>query len=200
MVAVLFSGIWTGQEPDAARLPDELGVVSPEEYPVYDRVVIDKFLTSYTELVVIERVTAIRLGPGWPPLSVAFMQEGGFFGGRLPPALITDFVLHNRQPALLQPAFDFGVRVQFVRDGVPEEPNVSLAPIPARLVQAPPVIGILRFSRVGFSPREDQALVYIEVNRRNGTGAGFLIWLDRTGREWTAMDTEVLWTARPDRR
>ena len=59
-------------------------------------------------------------------------------------------------------------------------------------------IGLLRFSRVGFTRREDQALVYVEEVRPDGTGGGFLVWLHRRGRVWTIADTEVLWMARPD--
>ena len=83
-------------------------------------------------------------------------------------------------------------------------PEVSLAPIPVvhrRSIQdqgSRSTIGLLRFSRVGFTRREVQALVYVEEERLDGTGGGFLVWMYRRGKVWTIADTEVLWMARPD--
>jgi hypothetical protein len=62
--------------------------------------------------------------------------------------------------------------------------------------QAPPVLDRLAFSRVARTLRSDQALLYVENTRPDGTGAGFLVWFRRRGREWTIFDTEVVWTVR----
>lgn len=184
--------------------------VPAEEYPVYDRVVDGKFLTSQTEIVFIGQVTVTHLGPGEQDRpSRAYFKERGLFAGLLEPALLTDFIIKNSRPGRLQEKFKFGVRYHFMPgdgDGV-NGPEVSLAPIPvvsqgardSRLVQeAPRLIGVLRFSRVGFAPRQDQALVYVEEERADGTGSGFLILLERKGSGWNFLDTEVLWVTRPE--
>ncbi|MBI4401152.1 MAG: hypothetical protein HY581_05935 [Nitrospirae bacterium] len=189
---------------DAAERPeDKPERVPPEEYPIYDQVVQDKFLTSETTLVIIERLTATRLGPEEKePPSRAYFEENRFFEGRLQPDLVTDFILKTVRPFRLEARFNFGVSYRFVSGGELEGPEVSLAPIPAAfspadLAQAPrSTIGVLEFSRVGFSPRRDQALVYVSDDRPDGTGAGFLMLLRRAGREWKIVDTQVLWVAR----
>jgi hypothetical protein len=67
-------------------------------------------------------------------------------------------------------------------------------------VQAPPVLERLAFSRVGRTFQQDQALVYVEQMRPDGTGAGFLVWFRREGRKWRIFDTEVIWTIRGGQR
>lgn len=193
--------------PATALLAEQPGAkpesVLAEEYPIYDLVIQDKFLTSQTQLVLIERLTVTRLGPEWPPTNQALFEENSFFEGRLPPDLVTDFIKKNRQPSRLEAQFNFGVRYRFIsREG--QEPEVSLMPVPAvfgpgELVQAvPTTIGLLGFSRAGFTVKRDQALVYVGDNRPDGTGAGFLLWLSRQGQAWEIADTDVLWTARPE--
>jgi hypothetical protein len=179
--------------------------VTSEEYPLYDLIVRDKFLTSRTTLVVIERLTVARTKKGERDyLSRESLEEQEIFDNRLPPVLLDDFLSKLRAPSRLDGKFDFGVPYRFTKDGVPEEPEVSLAPIPVvhrRFIQdqgSRSTIGLLRFSRVGLTRREDQALVYVEEERLDGTGGGFLVWMYRRGKVWTIADTEVLWMARPD--
>lgn len=178
--------------------------VPDEEYPVYDAVVRSKFLTSETALVLIERLTVSReQQDDHDYLNRDFFAEHNVFGGRLPAALLNDFFFKLAAPSRLDAKFSFGVRYRFVSDGMPEEPEVSLGPIPAaqggrRAQETPRTVGVLRFSRVGFTPREDQALVYVEEERADGAGGGLLIWLSRRGKAWAVADTEVLWVARTD--
>lgn len=195
MGCVAATGAWASVEKRPPSVPEE-------EYPVYDVVVRSKFLTSGTALVLIERVTVARTQKdkrGY--LSRDFFAEQNVFGSRLPASLLDDFFFKLATPSRLEAKFGFGVRYQFFSDGVPEEPEVSLAPIPAasrRAQTAPEAVGVLRFSRVGFTPREDQALVYVEEERPDGAGGGLLIWLYRRGKAWTVADTEVLWVARTE--
>ncbi len=58
----------------------------------------------------------------------------------------------------------------------------------------------LAFSRVAWTLKEDQALVYVANERPDGTGAGFFYWLRRQGRDWNLLDTDVIWLAHPERR
>jgi len=181
---------------------EQPATVPTEEYPLYDLVVRDKFLTSRTTMVVIERLTVARAKKNERDyLSRESLEEQEVFENKLPPVLLDDFLFKLKAPSRLDGKFNFGVPYRFVKDGVPEEPEVSLAPIPAanrRRIQAPrSTIGLLRFSRVGFTRREDQALVYVEEERLDGTGGGFLVWLNRRGKVWTIADTEVLWMAQP---
>lgn len=182
--------------------------VPAEEYPLYDQVIDKKFLTSETKLVIIERLTVMRLYPEQKEVvSLETFRENEYFEGRLPPELVREFVFKNQKPARLEARFSIGVRYRFVSGGEAEEPEVSLAPVPALfsravpmqeapLQKAPPVVDRLAFSRVAFTLRNDHALVYVENNRPDGTGAGFLVWLRRTGKDWAIFDTEVVWTAR----
>nr|MBI3613442.1 hypothetical protein [Nitrospirota bacterium] len=105
----------------------------------------------------------------------------------------------NSRPARLADQFTIGVPYRFVSEEGVEEPEVSLAPIPAsfleRTQETPLTVGILTFSRVGFSPRRDRALVYVEDNRQDGSGSGLLMFLVRRGHGWEFLDTEVLWVA-----
>jgi len=189
----------------ADRVETKPAPVPSEEYPLYDLVVLNKFLTSQTTMVVIERLTVARMKKNEREyLSRESLGEQEVFENRLPPVLLDDFLFKLKAPSRLDGKFNFGVPYRFVMDGMPEEPEVSLAPIPAvdrRSIQgqAPrSTIGLLRFSRVGFTRREDQALVYVEEERLDGTGGGFLVWLHRRGKVSTIVDTEVLWMARPD--
>lgn len=189
--------------PSAESSEQNLEPVPVEEYPIYNRVVQDKFLASQTTLVVIDRLTVTRLHPeNKEPPNLALFREHDYFDGSLRPDLVTDFILKNGRPFRLEARFNFGVSYRFVSGGELEEPEVSLAPIPARLPRADvtqvprPVIGKLGFSRVAFTPRADQALVYVADDRPDGTGAGFLFWLRRLDQGWEILDTEVLWVAR----
>lgn len=193
-------------EADSAERPeDKLEPVPPEEYPIYDLVVQKKFLTSQATLVLIHKLTATRLHPqekAPPPRT--FFEENGLFEGMLQPEVIDDFLLKISRPWKLDARFNFGVRYRIVSEEDAGRPEVSLAPMPAALRRvehedtAPPVIGLLEFSRVGFNRRENQALVYVAENRPDASGGGFLILLRRQGRTWEIVDTEVLWVAQPE--
>jgi len=172
-----------------------------EDYSLYDRIVTAKFLTSDTTLVVLERMTIARLIPNLDgPMTTAVFQEQGYFDGALPPDLVRDFIGVNHESARLEGRFQFGVRYRFVSGNTMEEPEVQSAfPVGARVrpTQVPPILDRLAFSRVGRTLRNDQALVFVENTRPDGTGAGFLVWFRRQGREWNLYDTEVVWTVRP---
>jgi len=179
----------------------EPAVVPVEDYALYDRVVTSKFLTNETRLVFIERLTVSRLYPDQEvPTTIGLFDEHDLFDRRLPPDLVREFVFKNRQPARLGAQFNFGVRYRFVAPEGTEEPEVSLA-IPATwppvgLTQDPSLLGRLVFSRVAYTLRSDQALLYVEQHRPDGTGAGFLVWFGRQGAAWSIIDTEVLWSIR----
>jgi hypothetical protein len=178
--------------------------VPSEEYPIYDLVVQSKYLAPGTALVLIERLTVVREERAERAfLSREFFEEQGLFEGRLPDSLLDDFFFKLKTPSRLESKFGFGVPYRFFSSGVPEEPEVSLAPIPAAArpepaQAAPKTVGVLQFSRVGFTPREDQALVYVEEERPDGTGGGLLVRLHRRGKTWTITETEVVWMARTD--
>ncbi len=174
-------------------------VFSTEDYALYDQVVASKFLTSATQLVVIERMTRLRLSPDHEgPTTARAFQEQDYFDGALPADLIRDFISINRQVSRLEGRFHFAAGYRFATEGRLEDPEVSLArpvmvagSIP---VHAPPVLDRLAFSRVARNLRNDHALLYVETFRPDGTGAGFLVWCRRQGRRWTLFDTEVAWT------
>jgi hypothetical protein len=173
--------------------------VPAEDYALYDQVVTSKFLTSATQLVVIERMTRLRLSPDQEgPTTIGTFLEQGYFDGELPADLIREFTAVNRQPSRLEGRFHFGVGYRFATGDTIEEPEVSLArPVTAaraRPAQAPPVLDRLAFSRVARSLRNDHALMYVEALRPDGTGAGFLVWFLRQGQSWTLFDTEIAWT------
>ncbi|NOS80319.1 MAG: hypothetical protein HOP32_01900 [Nitrospira sp.] len=228
LIINLFLAVAVLSVPGTAEATDQQAeAISSEDYALYDHVVTSKFLTSETQLVVIERMTRFRLSPdqeGPPPID-NFLEQGYFAGG-LSTDLIRAFISVNRQPSRLEGRFHFAVGYRFTTEGRLEEPEVSLspyglglarffsAPVPIRGVagqappqasepvpwararpgQAPSILDHLAFSRVARSPRNDHALLYVEVLRPDGTGAGFLVWCRRQGRSWTLFDTEVAWT------
>lgn len=195
-----------------AALPEQTeerpAAVPVEEYSFYDQVIDEKFLTSETKLVIIERLTVTRLHPEQKDkVSLETFREHGYFDGRLPMELVREFILKNLKPSRLEAQFSFGVRYRLIAGDGTDQPEVSLAPIPASFFlpapvqeapfeEAPSVIDRLAFSRVALTLKNDQALVYVENNRPDGTGAGFLVWLRRTGKDWDIFDTEVVWTSR----
>ena len=135
-------------------------------------------------------------------LTREFFEEQGVFSGRLPADLLNDFFAQLTAPARLESRFTFSAQVKFFHDGVPEDSEVSLAPMPvswARPAQgAPHAVGVLRFSRIGYTAKEDQALLYVEEERPDGCGGGLLVWLRRQEKVWTIFDTDVIWAARAD--
>ena len=197
--AIVFSA--TAPEPEQPQ------PVPAEEYPFYDLAVEAKFLTSRTRLVIIERMTAIRLHPEEPQLpTAAWFADQEFFDGRLPKDLIRDFATKAQRPARLDARFTFGVRYRFVSgEGVPDtEAAVPVFPAAWRVEEENDgdtleILDRLAFSRVGLTSRGDQALLYVANQRPNATGAGFLFWLVRRQGSWEIFDTEVLWVAQPDR-
>ncbi|MGH7163968.1 MAG: hypothetical protein ACREIS_00410, partial [Nitrospiraceae bacterium] len=89
--ALLVAGLVSA---DSGALPREKPKpVPPEEYLIYDRVVQDKFLTSQTTLVLIDRQTVTRLTPEEKdPPTRAFFDENEFFEGVIDPDLVMDFI------------------------------------------------------------------------------------------------------------
>lgn len=176
--------VLAGEGDSAVRIP-------AGDYGLYDQVVEQKFLTSQTKLVLLERTTVSRMSlDQTEPMTEGVLQERNYFMGRLPTDLIRDFVGANRTAARLDARFQFGVRYRFISAGSIEEPEVASA-WPA---QASPVLDRLAFSRVGRTLRNDQALLYVENLRPDGTGAGFLVWFYRHERSWVLVDTEVVWS------
>lgn len=185
-----------GGSPAASVIPEE-------DYGLYDQVVAKKFLTSHTELVVLGRITVSRLLPNQKePTTIAFFDERGYFNGSLPLNLVQDFIGANQEPGRLEGRFQFGVRYRFASGNDTEEPEV-MAGLPvmtgrASPAGAPSVLDRLAFSRVGRTLRNDQALLYVDQVRPDGTGAGFLVWFRRQGLKWAIAETDVVWTARDE--
>jgi hypothetical protein len=202
IIAALLMGGLMGTSGAVAESDQKADAIPAEDYALYDQVVTSKFLTSATRLVVIERMTRLRLSPDQEgPTTIGTFQEQGYFDGKLSSDLIREFSAVNQQPSRLEGRFRFGVGYRFATGDTIEEPEVSLArPVTvarARPVQALSVLDRLAFSRVARSLRNDHALVYVEALRPDGTGAGFLVWFRRQGRSWTLFDTEVAWTIQP---
>jgi hypothetical protein len=199
IIALLFMDVLLGQSGAVAESDQKADTIPAEDYALYDQVVTSKFLTSATQLVVIDRMTRLRLSPYQEgPTTIGAFQEQGYFDGELPADLNLEFSAVNRQPSRLEGRFHFGVGYRFATGDTIEEPEVSLAsPVTVahvRPVQAPSVLDRLAFSRVARSLLNEDALMYVEALRPDGTGAGFLVWFRRQGRSWTLFDTEVAWT------
>lgn len=199
IITVLLADVVLGLPGAAAELDQKTDAISVEDYALYDQVVTSKFLTSATQLVVIERMTRFRFSPDQEePATIAAFQEQEYFDGELPADLIREFIAINRQPSRLERQFHFAVAYRFATGDIIEAPEVSLArPVSvahARPVQATSVLDRLSFSRVARNLRDDHALLYVEALRPDGTGAGFLVWFRRQGQSWMLFDTEVAWT------
>jgi hypothetical protein len=198
-LVVLIMSAFMGVSGAAAGFDQKADAISAEDYALYDQVVTGKFLTSATQLVVIERMTRLRLSPDQEgTTTIGAFQGQGYFDGTLPMDLLQEFISANRQGSRLEGRFHFAVGYRFATDGRLEEPEVSLArPVTvadSMSVQALPILDRLAFSRVARTPRNDHALLYVETLRPDGTGAGFLVWCRRQGQRWTLFDTEVAWT------
>jgi hypothetical protein len=192
----------------AEPTPDNPKPVPIEDYPLYDLIVDEKFLTPETKLVLLEGATVARLHPEQQgPLRIQTFNEYEIFDGRLPLELVRDFVLKNQSPSKLGEYFGFGVRYRFV-SGQGADQEASLAPTPVvwhevypiqeePLDEPPAIIDRLAFSRVAYTFGREQALVYVEYNRGNGSGAGFAVWLTQSGKRWGIFDSELVWAARP---
>jgi hypothetical protein len=94
----------------------------------------------------------------------------------------------------LAPFFFAPVPVRGAAGQAPPQTSERVPWARARSIQAPSVLNRLAFSRVARSLRNDHALLYADVLRPDGTGAGFLVWCRRQGRSWALFDTEVAWT------
>src|SRR5690348_13423539 len=189
----------------SAFVPDEASAVPAEsaqdrvpteDYPLYDLIVDEKFLTPETKLVLVERSTLTRLHPEQQgAVRLETFQEYEIFDGRLPAEVVRDFSFKNQTPSRFEGRFGFGVRYRFVTDGGTEQQETSLAPMPvaqgaARFVQEesldepPAVLDRLSFSRAAYTFARDQAFIYVEYNRPDGSGAGFAVWLQQSGTRW----------------
>ena len=208
LIAILLFASFTCLPPVLSAEPDEPPVVPTEDYPLYDLIVDEKFLTPETKLVLLERGTLTRLHPEQQgPLRVETFQEYEIFDGRLPIELVRDFLFKNQTPSKLEAHFGFGVRYRFVSGDGAEQQETSLAPVPvshgglrllqdAPLDEPPAVIDRLSFSRVAYTFARDHAFVYVEYNRPDGSGGGFAVWLRPTGPRWGIFDSELVWAAR----
>jgi hypothetical protein len=208
LIATLLCASFTCPPPVLSAEPDDPPVVPTEDYPLYDLIVDEKFLTTETKLVLLERATLTRLHPEQQgPLRVETFQEYEIFDGRLPIELVRDFLFKNQTPSKLEGHFGFGVRYRFVSGNGAEQQETSRAPVPvsqgaprvlqeAPLDEPPAVIDRLSFSRVAYTFARDHAFVYVEYNRPDGSGAGFAVWLRPYGSRWGIFDSELVWAAR----
>ena len=209
LVFTFISASLTGPSPvaPAEPPPDSPPPVPLEDYPLYDVVVDEKFLTPETKLVVLERTTLTRLHPEQQgPLRLETFQEYEIFDGRLPIDLVRDFLFKNQTLSQLEGHFGFGVRYRFVSANGAEQQETSLAPLPVSLGmpqllqegpldEPPAVLDRLSFSRVAYSFGREHAFMYIEYNRPDGSGAGFAVWLRASGSRWGIFDSELVWAA-----
>src|SRR6185295_9185286 len=151
IIAMLFMNILLGLSEAVAESGQKTDAIPVEDYALYDQVVTSKFLTSATQLVVIERATQFRLSPDQEgPTTIGAFLEQEFFDSELPADLIREFTAINRQPSRLEGRFHFGVSYRFATGDRLEEPEVSLArPVTmarVRPAQAPSVLGRMAFS------------------------------------------------------
>lgn len=179
--------------PASARVE----MVGDEEYPIYDRVVQAKFLTSDTTLVKIAHMTVTRLVDEDDPPGPDVLGRPDLFDGDLPPALVRDFrakLGHSRQ---LERKFSFGARYRLVsdQDGDADEVSLNYAPAAWRPADYDGSVIMLEFSRVAFTPMKDHALVYVGNHRSDGTGAGFMVLFVKHDGAWQIAETEVVWAA-----
>jgi hypothetical protein len=197
--AVLTAVLWLPgpSAPAAAERSENPEAVGPEEYDIYNRIVESKFLTAETSMVFIRELTATRLGPSGLPFSGEWFEDNRLFDGGVPGPLLADFLFKTREPSRLAARFDFGVRYRLIPRDEGQHERVSLPPhARTRPIQLFSGTMVLEFSRVAFTPKEDLGLVYVGNERPDGTGAGMLVLLKRSGRDWAFVDTEIVWTLR----
>ena len=129
IIAALLMGGLMGTSGAVAESDQKADAIPAEDYALYDQVVTSKFLTSATRLVVIERMTRLRLSPDEEgPTTIEAIREQEYFDGGLPPDLIREFREVNRQASRLEGRFHFGVGYRFATGDRIEEPEVSLSP------------------------------------------------------------------------
>jgi hypothetical protein len=113
-IAVLLTDVPLGLPRAMAELDQKADAIAAEDYALYDQVVTSKFLTSATQLVMVERMTRLRLSPDQEgPTTIGAFQEQRYFDGELPADLIREFSAVNRQPSRLEGRFHFGVGYRF---------------------------------------------------------------------------------------
>ncbi len=199
----LVGGWWLGWSEDGVcggTVSDGHATVLAEDYPLYNQAVERLFPVSTAPLLLIERLTVGRLLPNQiEPVTVEWFLEQEYFGGRLSRELVRDFVHINRVAARLEGRFHFGARYRFLSDGEVEESEA----LSARFVGTAQVVPLpssehLAFSRIGRTLRNDQALLYVDHVRPDGTGAGFLVWFERKGGGWKIIETDVVWIIRDE--
>ena len=98
MVGGFMEASGTAEESD-----QKADAIPAGDYVLYDQVVTRKFLTSATQLVVIDRMTRLRLSPDQEgPTTIETFQEQGYFDDELPADLVREFSAVNRQPSRLE--------------------------------------------------------------------------------------------------
>ena len=102
---VTFAASLTAALPASSAEPsaESPSPVPEEDYPLYDLVVDEKFLTPETKLLLLERETLTRLHPEQAgPVRPETFQEYEIFDGRLPAALVREFVFKNQTSSKLE--------------------------------------------------------------------------------------------------
>jgi hypothetical protein len=129
IITLLLTDVALGRPVAVAEADRQTDAISAADYALYDQVVTSKFLTSATQLVVIERMTRLHLSPGQEgSTTIGAFQDQGYFDGGLPADLVREFISVNREPSRLEGRFHFAVGYRFAMEGRLEEPEVSLAP------------------------------------------------------------------------
>jgi hypothetical protein len=184
-----------------AQTGDKTPVPDPDEYSVYSELLNSHYKFDKLKEFVINNET---VGNNKQPF---IGLRGGFApsGAKRPDAdasTISDFDANNDKSILLERRFDLKAPYVLVSSdelhaifGPDASGHYDMEGWKGFYKQHPGAVGILGLSRVGFSSRKDQALVYVEIQKNILGGSGRFFVLSRADKTWEVQKQVVMWFA-----
>jgi hypothetical protein len=166
--------------------------LDPQEITVY-QTIIDDYYPMATRLILLAETT---VGPMDQKLTQEIVNAiRNQMGDKLLPETIKDFLERINTKALLNS--DFKLKSSYVIETNEEIRQIFLQENGWTGLQKhyPGAVSMIKVSRVGFNPTQDQALVYLEITGEGHTGGGTFILLNHANGEWRIMQTLRAWIA-----
>lgn len=159
--------------------------IDPEEYAVYSAVIGEMIQDRpYVELIVIGDRTSTE--DSYTESLESKLKQVEKQMPELEPSTLKDFRVQNENPARLEPRLKLEKRYALVSiEDVAEFFKEGGGQWDAFYEKYPQSQGIMQFSRVGFNPAMNQALVYVGNLYANLAGAGGFVMLTRKNGIWT---------------
>ncbi len=182
-----------------AQTDEKTPVQDSEEYSVYSELLNSQYKSDKLQQFVINSETVGKTKQPFIGLRGGLAPSGA----KRPEAdasTISDFDANNDKSIVLERRFDLKAPYVLVTSdelhaifGPDASGRYDMEGWTGFYKHYPGAVGVLGLSRVGFSSKKDQALVYVEIQKNLLGGSGRFFVLSRADKTWEVQKQVVMW-------